>query len=103
LPPRTWSWRRADGRVVGFAALDGELLGHLYVHPDAQRQGIGSALLVRAKEVRPDGLRLWVFQRNTGARAFYERYGFRVVRLTDGSANEEREPDALYEWRPART
>jgi hypothetical protein len=25
----------------------------------------------------------------------------RVVELTDGSRNEEREPDALYEWLPS--
>jgi ribosomal protein S18 acetylase RimI-like enzyme len=88
------------GLVVGFAALEPELLGHLYVHPALQRRGIGDALLARAKELRPDGLRLWVFQRNTGARRFYERRGLRLVELTDGAGNEEREPDALYEWRP---
>jgi GNAT superfamily N-acetyltransferase len=89
-----------DGRVAGFAALDADLLGHLYVHPDLQGQGIGDALLGRAKELRPDGFRLWVFQRNTGARRFYEGRGLRLVELTDGADNEEREPDALYEWRP---
>ena len=34
-------------------------------------------------------------------RRFYERNGCRVVELTDGSGNEEREPDALYEWAPS--
>jgi hypothetical protein len=34
------------------------------------------------------------------ARSFYERRGLRLVELTDGAGNEEREPDALYEWRP---
>ena len=87
-------------RLAGFAALDADLLDHLYVHPDLQRRGVGEALLARAKELRPDGFRLWVFQRNTDARRFYERHGFRLVELTDGAGNEEREPDALYEWRP---
>jgi GNAT superfamily N-acetyltransferase len=90
-----------DGRLGGFAALDGGLLGHLYVHPDVQRLGIGEALLARVKELRPYGFRLWVFQRNTGARRFYERHQLRLVELTDGAGNEEREPDALYEWRPS--
>jgi ribosomal protein S18 acetylase RimI-like enzyme len=40
-----------------------------------------------------------VFQRNEGARRFYERRGFRLVGQRDGSENEEREPDAVYEWR----
>ena len=88
------------GRMAGFAALDADLLGHLYVHPDLQRRGVGDALLARVKEMRPAGFRLWVFQRNTGARRFYERRGLRLVELTDGAGNEEREPDALYEWRP---
>jgi GNAT superfamily N-acetyltransferase len=91
----------ADDRLVGFAALANDLLGHLYVHPEAQNQGIGSALLENAKKCRPEGFRLWVFQKNEGARRLYERHGFRLVELTDGSGNEEREPDALYEWRPS--
>jgi hypothetical protein len=28
-----------------------------------------------------------------------QSHGFRAVEFTDGSANEEREPDVLYEWR----
>ena len=44
-------------------------------------------------------MRLWTFQRNQRARRFYERRGFRLVLLTDGADNEEKEPDALYEWR----
>ena len=87
-------------RVAGFAALDADMLAHLYVHPDLQRQGIGDALLTRVKELRPDGFRLWVFQRNAAARRFYERRGLRLIELTDGAGNEEREPDALYEWPP---
>jgi GNAT superfamily N-acetyltransferase len=90
----------AGGAIVGFLALLGEVLEHLYVRPDVQRRGVGSALLAHAKELRPDGFRLWVFQRNAPARRFYEARGLRLVELTDGSANEEHEPDALYEWRP---
>ncbi len=90
----------ADTRLAGFAALQGEMLGHLYVHPDLQGRGIGDELLSRVKELRPAGFRLWVFQRNVNARRFYERRGLRLVELTDGAGNEEREPDALYEWRP---
>jgi GNAT superfamily N-acetyltransferase len=90
-----------DGEVVGFAALTGNVLGHLYVHPKAQSHGVGRELLEVAKGRRADGFELWVFQQNEGARRFYERHGCRLVRLTDGADNEERMPDALYEWRPA--
>jgi len=89
--------RRPDG-PVGFLALRGGMVEHLYVRPDAQRGGVGTALVDAAKELRPDGLRLWVFQRNEGARAFYARHGFTEIELTDGAGNEEREPDVLLAW-----
>ncbi len=44
-------------------------------------------------------LRLWTFQRNHLARKFYESHEFAVIEMTDGSENDEREPDVLYEWR----
>ena len=95
-----WVWEEA-GVVLGFAALTDDELTHLYVEPDAHGRGIGGALMDRAKERRPGGFRLWVFQQNANARRFYERRGFVLVRETDGSRNEERTPDALYAWRPA--
>ena len=91
------------GRVVGFAAIAGEHLDHLYVRPGHQRQGIGGRLLAKAKAVSLERLDLWTFQRNAAARAFYERHGFVAVEFGDGSGNEEGEPDVRYEWRSART
>ena len=75
------------------------MLEKLYVEPAEQNRGIGSALLDKAKELRPDELYLWVFQKNP-ARRLYERHGFELVKLTDGADNMEREPDALYRWAP---
>jgi ribosomal protein S18 acetylase RimI-like enzyme len=89
-----------DGSVVGFAALSERTLEQLYVHPDHQGRGVGTALLAKARQRRPRGFDLWTFQRNDGACRFYERNGFRPVELTDGEGNEEREPDVRYEWRP---
>ncbi len=89
------------GGIVGFMALSDEWLDHIYVDPARQSNGIGTTLLERAKELRPDGLQLWAFQKNEGARRLYERHGFRLAELTDGADNMEREPDARYEWRPA--
>lgn len=84
----------------GFAIVSGNTLTHLYVHPDATGAGVGHSLLEHVKSRRPDGFDLWDFQQNAGARRFYEQHGLRCVELTDGSRNEERTPDARYEWRP---
>jgi GNAT superfamily N-acetyltransferase len=104
-----WFLERAElwvaeegGRVVGFAGVSGSELTHLYTDPSAQNRGVGRALLDHVKSLRPERLELWVFQKNEGARRFYERHGFELVTLTDGTGNMEQQPDALYEWRPLR-
>ena len=56
--------------VVGFIAIEGGWVEHLYIAPGHQGIGIGDALLKRAKELRPDGLMLWTFERNHRARSF---------------------------------
>jgi len=88
------------GRVMGFAGLSNGWLDHLYVDPSCQGRGFGTKLLERVKELQPEGLGLWVFQKNVGARRLYERHDFRLEKVTDGSGNMEREPDALYVWQP---
>ena len=90
-----------DVGVLGFAMLSADQLTQIHVAPGEQNTGIGSALLARAKERRPKGFSLWTFQKNEGARRFYERHGLELVQETDGRGNEEREPDAQYAWRPS--
>jgi len=87
-----------EGRVVGFAAVDGGFLEHLYVHPSRFNSGTGSKLFRQATKAHRQGFQFWVFQQNTGARRFYERHGSALVKLTDGQDNEEKTPDALYVW-----
>jgi GNAT superfamily N-acetyltransferase len=99
--PRLETWVVvADDAVIGLLVLAGNDLSQLYLEPAWQRQGIGGRLVELAKQRRPDGLELWTFQVNTGAQRFYERHGFVEVERTDGSGNEEREPDVRYVWRP---
>jgi GNAT superfamily N-acetyltransferase len=88
-----------DREVVGFAAVDGDWLEQLYLEPEAIGTGVGWALLEAVRELRPDGLSLWAFTGNERARRFYERAGFELVEQTDGSGNEEKEPDCRYVWR----
>lgn len=74
------------GRIAGFTAFREGWVG------------IGKNLLNKAKQSYPR-LSL-VFQRNENAGAFYSAMGFACVKQTDGSDNEEREPDALFSWDP---
>jgi putative acetyltransferase len=89
-----------DGRILGFAVLREDELDALYVAPESQRRGVGSALSRRAQEARPDGFSWWVFRDNLRGRRFYESLGGHLLYETDGRANEEKTPDARYEWRP---
>ena len=78
--------------------LEREWLHSLYVEPRLTGQGLGSLLLETAKSLRPDGMGLWVFTSNTAAQRFYRRHGFGEVRRTDGSGNEEQQPDIEMAW-----
>jgi GNAT superfamily N-acetyltransferase len=97
-----WLADEDDGTLVGVLALEGDWIDQLYLEPTHTGRGIGSQLLEHAKARRPDGLDLWAFQSNTGARRFYELHGFVAVDMTDGD-NEEGEPDVRYRWPTVRT
>jgi GNAT superfamily N-acetyltransferase len=86
-----------EGRLLGIIAFHADWIDQLYVLPDAQCRGIGSDLLGIAQNAF-SALHLWTFQRNAAARRFYEARGFIALRETDGSGNEENEPDVLYRW-----
>jgi GNAT superfamily N-acetyltransferase len=90
-----------DQVIVGLLVVAPGWVQHRYVPPDRLGQGIGRRLLDLAKERSPDRLTLWTFQVNARARRFYERNGFMVAEETDGSGNEERQPDVRYVWSPA--
>ncbi|OXE36943.1 MAG: GNAT family N-acetyltransferase [Phenylobacterium zucineum] len=80
-----------DGEVVGYIGFHPGWIDHLYIAPDHQGCGLGPALLDKALS---DGgaRRLWTFQQNLRARAFYEKRGFRPKTFTDGAGNEEKTP-----------
>ncbi|MFI0898825.1 GNAT family N-acetyltransferase [Streptomyces sp. NPDC020983] len=96
---RVWVAERG-GQVLGYAALDGDMLDALYLRPEVLRQGVGTLLLDEARRHSPGGLSLHVFQQNTGARAFYVRHGFTVLDTNDGERNMEKLPDMTMRWTP---
>ncbi|MBD0275376.1 MAG: GNAT family N-acetyltransferase [Acetobacteraceae bacterium] len=69
-----------DGAVVGFASWrDGELLS-LFIHPDHQGRGIGSALAFACSaEAERSGAPITVVRAALGAEPFYRRHGLAVV------------------------
>jgi GNAT superfamily N-acetyltransferase len=89
-----WVAEHDDG-IVALLVLEPGWVNQLYVDPAFTGRGLGSRLLDVASERNPNGLELWTFQSNTGARRFYERHGFVAVATTDGD-NEEGAPDIRY-------
>jgi GNAT superfamily N-acetyltransferase/chorismate mutase len=86
------------GEPAGYARWTATWLDDLYVHPDHQGHGVGTALFELVASTRPGGFCLWVFESNAPARAFYRRHGCLELERTDGSANEERAPDIRVAW-----
>ena len=86
--------------MVGFVAAGDGWLEHLYVDPAAQGARRGLAAVRARAGALPRGFDLWVFQRNAAALAFYASRGCAEVERTDGTANEEREPDVRLRWQP---
>jgi len=86
-----------DQELVGIIAFRDGWIDQLYILPTWQGRGFGTSLLQVAQD-RFDRLSLWTFQRNNRARSFYENHGFVAVNETDGSRNEEKEPDVMYAW-----
>jgi len=98
LPEREVWLAEVGATPIGYIGFRPGWIDHLFVHPLHQGQGVGPRLLRLALEAGGER-RLWTFQKNLRARAFYEARGFVLETLTDGEGNEEREPDALYVWR----
>ncbi|HBI12000.1 MULTISPECIES: GNAT family N-acetyltransferase [Akkermansia] len=97
--PRARTWVCRDGgRVVGFACLVGEgELAALFVAPERQCEGIGTALLDWVKEHSKGMLTVGVYEENARARAFYRRGGFEEI----GSREDELTGSREYrmEWK----
>ena len=89
-----------DDRLIGFTLARDGWLNHLYVAPEWRGRGVGSDLLSRVLAETTGAVDLWAFARNDPALAFYARHGFEVVERTDGSGNEEKEPDLRMRRNP---
>ena len=91
-----WVYER-DGVPLGFLAIQGDFIDRLYVDPAYHRQGIGQALLMKARQLLPKHMWLYTHAENKMARAFYEKNGF-VAEKFGVSPEPESEPDVEYHW-----
>jgi putative acetyltransferase len=99
LPKATVKALSTRGELLGFVSCRPGWIEHLYVAPKYWRRGLGTQLM-RAVQKPESSIQLWTFQRNKVARSVYTAMGFQEAELTDGSGNEEREPDVRMAWLP---
>ena len=92
-----WIAAETTGVVIGLMVIDGDLVDQLYVDPGHTGADVGSELLAKAKFLRPQGLQLWTFQSNEGARRFYERHG--VLRRRVDRRSRQRGASPRYQIR----
>ncbi|MBM3188342.1 MAG: GNAT family N-acetyltransferase [Chloroflexi bacterium] len=77
-----WGYEE-EGRLLGVMGLQdkGEvaLIRHAYVHPSAQRRGIGGQLLAHLRSLTEKPCLIGTWAAATWAVRFYEKHGFRQV------------------------
>lgn len=83
--------------VAGFCALVEDRLAALFVAPERQGQGIGTALLRHAQQ-RRSSLELSVYVSNALSIAFYRSHGFSIVGHTVDAATGQDE--YTMRWMP---
>ncbi len=88
-------------RIAGFVVVSPRTgyLDQIVVAPEAQRLGVGKALIGAAKQIGRDGLYLHVNKDNTRAIAFYKTGGF-VIAGEDVNRRSGA-PVYMMTWRPA--
>lgn len=95
-----------DSQVVGFASAqqtfaDEVELYTLFVHPDHQRDGVGTALLeaveTTAREADVDRLRTGVLAGNHAARGFFEEHGFERTETVTTEVGGSSHPEDVLE------
>lgn len=76
---------KLNGSVVGFCGVEGNEIASLYVRPDCQGAGVGSALITAALEHigRGQDTYLNVASYNESTISFYEKFGFKVAGKVD--------------------
>ena len=85
----------ADGATVGVFSLNGNTFGDLYIHPQNQGKGYGTACIRYAK-AQVESLRLTVLSSNLLAIRLYEREGFQFTGNERPLKNGIRECEMMF-------
>lgn len=88
------------GEVSGYLSMDHEagFVHAIYLRPHARSNGLGKALLDAAKQARPQGFELTVFEPNADALRFYLREGLFEVPEGRNDDTDEGVPTWLMRW-----
>ena len=84
-----------EGEILGFIGMDAEYIAGIFVAAGHKGQGIGHQLIETVKKKKR--LSLHVFDKNTGAMAFYLKEGFTVRERMTEKDTGERECLMVYE------
>jgi len=85
---KTWVYEN-EGEVIGFVSMMNNEIGGLFVNPNKQSKGIGTALVNHIKTMH-DTIEVEVFENNIIGNSFYNKYGFkRIKSYLHEETNEE--------------
>jgi putative acetyltransferase len=71
-----WVKRNESKKPTGFIGLSGTKIEMLFVDPEYHGMRIGSRLIKHAQQLKGSTLQVDVNEQNSGACAFYKRFGF---------------------------
>ena len=74
----TWVYENDQG-IIGFISMIDEEIGGLFVLPQNHSSGIGTKLVNYVSEFN-EKLEVEVFEKNEIGRAFYNKYGFKLMK-----------------------
>jgi len=75
---KTWVFPNQKG-LDGFISMIGNEVGAIFVRPEKQGQGIGKNLIDFVGQFHKE-LEVEVFKDNKIGRAFYDKYGFKIIK-----------------------
>lgn len=75
---KTWVFEE-NNVVIGFISMIENEIGGLFVYPDSQSKGVGTKLVNFINEFHNE-LEVEVFKQNKIGRAFYDKYGFKLIK-----------------------